>query len=639
MLCRERGSIMKRLFALLLVFVFLFSFALAGCDGLKPGGGTTTTTGGGGGAQPTVHVDENNDDRCDDCGESVVVVIDIYAINDLHGKLCDSATQPGVDELTTFIKNAHKTEEHVLLLSLGDMWQGSSESNLTRGLMMTDWMNELGFASMTLGNHEFDWGEEYIEENAALAEFPFLAINVYDRDTNKLADYCTPSVMVQKGGATIGIIGAIGDCYSSISGEHSGGVYFKVGDDLTDLVKAESERLRAAGADFIIYSIHDGIYGSPSGELDDEDFAAYYDTVLSDGYVDLVFEGHTHCAYAVTDSEGVYHLQNDGDNGGISYAEAKINFANGKSDVRTARHVDSWVYASLDGDPIVDELMDKYEDQVSEGERVLGQNDRERSGNELRQLVADLYLKAGLDAFGEDYDIVLGGGYISVRSPGRLPIGQVTFSQVQGLFPFENRLVLCSVKGSDLLRNFINTTNENYFVSYSEWGWSVHNNINPTGTYYIITDTYSSTYGPNNLTEIERYTADVFAQDLLAKYIEDGNMEESGGVTYTPITEILEEGNRIPRNHTTIAYFYVKGTVVSFKSTIWGNLYIADEAGNRLYIYGTYDSTGNVRYDAMENPPQIGDTVVLYGQITHYYNPDTGEEIVEIKNARLIEVS
>ena len=130
----------------------------------------------------------------------------------------------------------------------------------------------------------------------------------------------------------------------------------------------------------------------------------------------------------------------------------------------------------------------------------------------------------------------------------------------------------------------------------------------------------------------------MFAQDLLAKYIEDGGMKESSGVNYTSIPKVLEIGNSIPRNHMTNDYFYVKGTITSFKSTKWGNLYIADEAGNRLYIYGTYDSTGNVRYDAMENPPQIGDTVVLYGQITHYYNPDTGEEIVEIKNARLIEV-
>ena len=91
---------------------------------------------------------------------------------------------------------------------------------------MDDWMSEMDFVGMTLGNHEYDWGEEYIQQNLALAEFPFLAINIYDSDTNNLVEYCQPSVMVEKNGIQIGIIGAIGNYYSSISGEQSGGFYF-----------------------------------------------------------------------------------------------------------------------------------------------------------------------------------------------------------------------------------------------------------------------------------------------------------------------------------------------------------------------------------------------------------------------------
>jgi metallophosphoesterase (TIGR00282 family) len=182
----------------------------------------------------------------------VVIVLDLFAINDLHGKFLDSDAQIGVDELTTYLKNAYETEDHVILLSSGDMWQGSSESNLTKGFIITEWMNELDFVSMTLGNHEYDWGETYVEYNATLAGFPFLAINIYDRETNERAAYCKSSVLVQRGGARIGIIGAMGDCYSSISGEMSGGFYFKTGRELTELVKAESERLRALGADLIL---------------------------------------------------------------------------------------------------------------------------------------------------------------------------------------------------------------------------------------------------------------------------------------------------------------------------------------------------------------------------------------------------
>lgn len=502
---------MKKILPLILVLSIVLSGCFLGCN-------PPITH------APTDHTDTDDNGLCDGCGESVLVILDIYAINDLHGKLCDSASQIGVDEMTTYLKNAYYSEDYVLIFSSGDMWQGSSESNLTKGFIVTEWMNELDFASMTLGNHEYDWGEEFIEANAELAEFPFLAINIYDAETDERVEYCSPSVLIERGGATIGIIGAIGDCYSSISGDRSGDVYFKVGNELTSLVKKEAKRLREAGADFIIYSIHDGYTRSSSGVgyITDSQLSDYYDSVLSEGYVDIVFEGHTHRSYVLRDVKGVYHLQNGGDNAGISYAEAVINFANGNNKVREARYVKPSEYQHLDDHPIVDDLMEKYEESVSEASRVLGYNDIGRSGDELRQLMSKLYLKVGLETFGTEYDVVLGGGFFSVRSPGYLAAGQITFSQIQGLFPFENELVLCSVKGRDLLNKFINTQNNNYFVSYSDYGSAVKGNIDPNGVYYIITDTYTSTYAPNRLTEIERFAPGVYAQHLLAEHIENG---------------------------------------------------------------------------------------------------------------------
>ncbi len=626
---------MKRLLPLLFVLFIIISSCLVGCDEYipdvtPPANDTSLCVDG------KEHSDADDNGLCDDCGISVIVVLDMFAINDLHGKLCDSNAHAGVDEMTTYIKNAYESEDHVLVLSSGDMWQGSSESNLTKGLIVTEWMNELDFVSMTLGNHEYDWGESFIEQNAELAEFPFLAINIYDSATNKPVEYCQPSVLVERGGATIGVIGAIGDCLSSISGDYSGDVYFKVGSELAELVKAESIRLREAGADFIIYSLHDGSSGRSSDTVTDSQLSSYYSPVLSEGYVDIVFEGHTHRSYVMKDDEGVYHLQNGGDNSGISYAEAEINFANGNSVVRNARYISSRVYDTLEDDPIVAELVKKYDEQVSLATRVLGENDKYRNGDELRQILADLYLQKALEAYGDKYDVVLAGGYMSVRSPGYLPAGSVTFSQIQGIFPFENQLVLCSIKGQDLLSKFINTKNENYFVSYSDYGNSVKNNINPNGTYYILTDSYSSTYAPNRLTEIERYSTGVYAYNLLATFVENGGLGSKGEIVYTPIEEVLNIGSSLPEGKTTDESFYVKGVVANVENEQWGNLYISDEHGNQLYIYGTYDKTGVIRYDAMENPPKVGDEIVLFGQITHYVNNATGEKKIEIKHARLI---
>ena len=223
------------------------------------------------------HLDKNNDAYCDLCNEYVIVVIDFYVLNDLHGKFCDTDKQPGVDELGTYLKLMEDSDDNVVLMSSGDMWQGTSESNLTHGNMMTEWLNELGTVSMTFGNHEFDWNNSYIYENAELANYSFLAINIYDTATNTRATFATPSVVVERGGAKIGIIGAIGDCYSSISQDRVVGMEFKVGSALTSLVKAESERLRALGCDMIIYSIHDGLdSGEGDGQVSSSTFSRYY---------------------------------------------------------------------------------------------------------------------------------------------------------------------------------------------------------------------------------------------------------------------------------------------------------------------------------------------------------------------------
>ena len=568
-------------------------------DSSQEGGNSSS-----GNNQDQNHKDGNDDGICDDCKASLLVEFDFIGVNDLHGKLADTDTNEGVDELSTYIKQARKVNENTVVLSSGDMWQGTSESNLTKGKIITEWMNEMDFASMTLGNHEYDWGEEYILENYELAEFPFLAINIYDNDTNKLVEYCQPSVMVEKNGIQIGIIGAIGNCYSSISGEQSSGFYFKTGSALTSLVKAEADKLRSQGADFIVYSLHDD-----HGE---------YDYSLSDGYVDLVFEGHTHQNYVSKDSKGVYHLQGGGDNDGVSTAEIKINSVTGSYVVSKAEFISTSMYKNLADDPIVNTLMTKYADEISKASQVLGYNEKYRESSEILQKCADLYYEAGMERWGDTYDIALGGGFMSARSPYNLAMGTVTYGDLQNILPFDNQLVLCSIKGYNLRSKFFETSNSRYYISYGDYGASIKSNIDSNATYYVVTDTYSSTYSSNGLTEIARYDEGVFARDLLAEYIKAGGYGSAPtSISYTDYLKIYAIGKALADNETTSEVYYVKGKIIEVNNTTYGNFTIEDDNGNTLYVYGLKDQNGN-RYDKMSNPPKVGDTVVLQAPIKKY---------------------
>ena len=505
----------QKLLALLLTCILVVS--LCACQGGNevPSTSTSPTPGTGATHGPAeAHTDEDNNGYCDTCQTDVVETVDFYNFNDLHGKFDDTDTQPGVDELTTFLLQAKQTDEHMVILSSGDMWQGSSESNSTKGKLITEWMNYLEVEAMALGNHEFDWGQDFIASNAELAEFPFLGINVYRNDTNTRVEYCQSSVMIARGGVQIGLIGAVGDCYSSIASAMTEGIHFKVGDELTELVKAESVKLREAGADVIVYLLHDGGSYKDAGNT-----KGYYDQSLSSGgYVDLVFEGHSHSYYIFEDTYGVPHLQGGGDNGkGMTHVEMNVNFANGQIDITVKEYVDHNTCKSLPDAEIVDQLLEKYWDEIGFVYRELGYNSAYRSSDEIGATIAQLYYEAGVAKWGDEYNIVLAGGSINTRSPYDIPSGIVTYSDLQMILPFDNQIMLCKIAGRDLVDKFLN--NSKYFC-YSQLSAG---DIDLNGEYYIVADTWTSGYDWANCTEIACYAEDIFARDLLADYVEAGN--------------------------------------------------------------------------------------------------------------------
>ena len=585
--------------------------------GNQGGNGDGATGGGGQENDKESCVDDNDDGICDDCKESVIVPLAIVGVNDLHGKVLDGDNHPGVDEMSTYIKQLRAEYPNNILLSSGDMWQGMSASNLTRGRIVTDWMNEMDFDSMTLGNHEYDWGEDIIKENAELAEFPILAINIYDKATNERVDYCQPSVLIDQGNLKVGIIGAMGDCYSSISASNVAGVTFKTGSELTALVKAEAQSLRARGADCIIYSIHDSHDNC--------------DSTLSQ-YVDVVFEGHSHKTYTVEDSYGVYHLQGGGDNSGISVAGLYVNVARNESETADAGVILSSSYAEYDPDPVVAMLQAKYADEIAKAGEVLGWNDTVRQSNEISTLVAKLYYELGVKHWGGQYEIALGGGSLNLRSPYKILAGEVAYEDLQNVLPFDNQIELCKVTGATLKSRFIN--NSDYYIYKNT---ALTSNIVDTKEYYIVLDTWSSRYSVNKTTVIDTYDETTFARDLLADYIRGGGWgtkPETDKITLTSIPDIHALSSSLSSGGETTQSYYVKGKIISITQSYYGNVAIEDENGQRLFVYGISDVNGT-KYGNMASAPQVGDTVILYGKVKKYTN-DYGT--VELYYSTLISV-
>lgn len=173
----------------------------------------------------------------------------------------------------------------------------------------------------------------------------------------------------------------------------------------------------------------------------------------------------------------------------------------------------------------------------------------------------------------------------------------------------------------------------------------------------VITEVYNTTYGNmkitdehgNILTIYGTYGADgaqrydaleskpvagdyVLVLGIVGQY--NGTVQIKNGwiLSFTTPTSI-EEANTIgaaqEHNTYTEEKHLITGVVTEVANATYGNVYIKDEAGNTLYIYGMYDQSG-ARFDKMTNQPKVGDTITLLSTIGQYNGT------VQLKNATLV---
>lgn len=102
--------------------------------------------------------------------EAAPVQIDIYSVNDLHGRLRAAENAPGAALNLLTAANPKGT----LIVGGGDMLSGSIDADSFVGLNAVEAMNIMGFAANCAGNHAFDYNFLAIVRQAKAADFPLL---------------------------------------------------------------------------------------------------------------------------------------------------------------------------------------------------------------------------------------------------------------------------------------------------------------------------------------------------------------------------------------------------------------------------------------------------------------------------------
>ncbi len=112
---------------------------------------------------------------------------------------------------------------------------------------------------------------------------------------------------------------------------------------------------------------------------------------------------------------------------------------------------------------------------------------------------------------------------------------------------------------------------------------------------------------------------------------EEPEVEDPAADSVLTVEQVIALGKSKGHNVYTEGKYYVTGVITEVYNTTWGNMYITDENGNILTIYGAYSADGELRYDALEVKPVVGDTVTIYGIVGQYNgNP-------QVKNGWIVE--
>lgn len=161
----------------------------------------------------------------------------------------------GMARVASLIKTLKQRSKNPLLLHAGDAMSGTLYFTLFKGQADVELMNEIGFDAFTLGNHEFDEGDEVLARFIDKANFPVISANVEVLKGSVLYDKWKPYIVKEIDGEKVGIIGLETAQKTSASSRPSSAVSF-----YDEILRAQRyvDELRAQGIDKIILLSHFG---------------------------------------------------------------------------------------------------------------------------------------------------------------------------------------------------------------------------------------------------------------------------------------------------------------------------------------------------------------------------------------------
>lgn len=410
--------------------------------------------------------------------------IDLYEFSDFHGAVNyedhSGGTYLGLKKLATYLdEKRSQNEGGTLVLSSGDMFQGSADSNLTRGYLVNYCMNYMGFDAMAVGNHEFDWTEEWLKKNAELkyntSSVPFLGANIKKGDA--MPEYLRKSVVIERGEYKIGVIGVIGSSLESsiLKSAIAGFEFVPYGDIVTE----EAARLRAEeDCNAVVLLAHDQA-----------------DAIELFTGVDAIFGGHAHKNFPGSIQNGVPSLATKNYGQSVAHIELKFDKVTKECNVDTYG-LESFGQSdsSIADNAGISNIIGQYEPEINKIKNIkLGSADEELAYDKaLKNICTETMFESAKNAAAslevDASKIVCAVTNYEGGIRDNIKAGEITYGDVYKCFPFDNEVVLIKVKGSYIKSNLTKINQLAIYRVFDKKSYFVD-----TEDYYMVTTDYLAT--------------------------------------------------------------------------------------------------------------------------------------------------
>ena len=415
----------------------------------------------------------------------------ILHTNDTHSQLDPNDNDlGGILRRKVLVDSVRAEQPNVLLIDCGDMVQGTLYFSIYKGEAEREMMNNLGYDIQILGNHEFDNGIEPLAHEWSLLNADKITSNYDLRDT-PLDTIFKPYTIKEFAGKRIGFLAINLDPKGMIADFNTGGLKYLDGIKAANSIAWYLKHVERV--DEVIALTHVGYDSANPPTPSDRDLAQASEDI------DIIIGGHSHTTidpaaaktpeYYVKNAAGDPVLVVQTGSKGLYLGEITLDLDSMRPSYRLIP-VDSRLDNRIDSEAAA--LLAKYRKGVDalKMEKIGKMAQEMPHGSHLIvNWVADVMLEKGKELTDRNVDVAL------VNKGGirrGLPAGHITKEHILTMLPFDNKLVVMEIKGSDLKAAF------DVFAQRNGDGISAGFNpaeIDPDRTYTLVTIDYLANGG------------------------------------------------------------------------------------------------------------------------------------------------